>query len=271
MKSYNLWRYMDFTKLERLLKDKSIYFCSARNFDDKFEAEYAWGPTGHQKYLENIKKLNEKFGGGMDIQSFMATHLKDIKDLATRSYVSCWNKNTNESEAMWKLYCSEYGSHGVVIKTDVQKLKACLMNIDKNILFKNVQYVANFFVKKYNPEIEEMLCHKRKAFEFENEYRAFFVDRDELFNVNPKEGYSMQINPEELISEIRVSPYAAEHMKNEVVKLVRRYNMNINVKSSEIQTFPILSITEDIIAHQTQPDGSTITSSQLFLNKGIIN
>lgn len=258
---------MDIKKFERILRDRAIYFCSARNFQDKFEAEYAWGPTGHKKYLENIKDLCKKNGGGLDEKTFMAFHLKDIKDLANKSYVSCWNKNTNESEAMWKLYCTDYGTRGIVIKTDLQKLKSCLAGSDKTILFKAVQYVPNFYVKKYNPEIEEMLCHKRKAFDFENEYRAFFVDRD--LNSMPSNGMNISIDPENLISEIRISPFADKSLKDEVLDLIKKYELNIPVKKTEIQTFPILAIDEEIIEHKVLPNGTTTTSSRLFLKENI--
>ena len=203
----------------------------------------------------------------MDEKQFMSFHLKDIKDLATKSYVSCWNKNTNESEAMWKLYCTAYGKRGIVIKTDVQRLKSCLANSDKNILFKAVQYVPNFHVKKYNPEIEEMLCHKRRAFDFENEYRAFFVDKN-IYST-PKNGINIPVDPEKLISEIRVSPFADQSLKDEVLSLINKYKLSIPLKKTEIETFPILAIHEEIIEHKVLSNGNTITSSRLSLKENI--
>lgn len=256
--STNLWRYMDISKFERLLISKALYFCSSKHFDDKFEGEYAWGPTGHKKYLDNIKKLAEVNGGGLDHHTFMLFHLKDIRDLSSKSYVSCWNKNYNECEAMWKLYCQDI-TKGIVIKSDTNKLQSVLSNSGKQIYFKPVRYEANFFVKKYNPEIEEMLYHKRTAFKFENEYRAFFTERE--FSAKPQKGINISVNLSELITEIRISPFASKELKTELQDLLAKYELEIPVKSSEIKPFPLMSLIEEIVEEVPLPNGQ---SAQLF-------
>lgn len=258
-----LWRYMDLTKFERMLKSNSLYFCSARCFEDNFEAEYAWGPTGHNDYIKNIQKLVKSHGADMDIAFFMAMHLKDIKDLSSHSYISCWNKNYHESEAMWKLYCNDV-SNGIVIRTSINTLKESLAHSNKNLIFKAVKYTPNYFVKKYNPEISEMLCHKRSSFNHENEYRVFFSDPP-TYSSTPPKGLNISVNIEQLLLEIRVSPYSTKEFKNQVIDLLNKYNLNIPVNNSEIKVFPLLGVDEKIIETVQHPNGSTTISSRISL------
>lgn len=260
--SLTLWRYMDITKFERMLRDSSIYFCSAREFEDKFEAEYAWGLNGHKKFLHHIKTLYKKYGGGMDESYFTMMQLKTLKDLSSRSYVSCWNKEVYESEAMWKLYCNPSKERGLVIKTDLRKLKSVLEHLDRPFKFKSVQYKPSFFMESYDIDIEKMLTYKRKAFAFENEFRVFFIDKQ---TSEPTKGMALPIDLKNLITEIRLSPYSEPVFKNEVAELLEKYGLCFPIHRSEIEANPIYEIQEDIIENKIFADGTISTKSVIYL------
>lgn len=44
------------------------FFCSAKNFEDPFEGEFAWGHTGYKKFIETQEKLCATHGAGMDLE-----------------------------------------------------------------------------------------------------------------------------------------------------------------------------------------------------------
>lgn len=261
--SINLWRYMDIEKFERLLKGKSLYFCSAKNFEDAFEAEYAWGVNGHKKFLEKMRELNKKQNSTMRDEDFILNQLKGIKDLSSRSYVSCWNKDIHESEAMWKLYCKDNGKRGIVIKTDNNKLQDCLRNSDKKVKFQPVKYKPIFYVENYQIDMEKMITYKRKAFQFENEYRAFFMDG---LDVYPTNGYNIPIDLKDLIIEIRISPYADKAFKDEILELISSLGLSIPVKKSEIELNPILQLKDEIIEQGRLPYGATFIKNRLSID-----
>lgn len=254
---------MDIEKFERLLKGKSLYFCSAKNFEDAFEAEYAWGVNGHKKFLEKMRELNKKQNSRMRDEDFILNQLKGIKDLSSRSYVSCWNKDIHESEAMWKLYCKDYGKRGIVIKTDNSKLQKCLRNSYKEIKFQPVKYKPSFYVENYEVDIEKMITYKRKAFQFENEYRAFFIDE---LHLEPRNGYNIPINFSGLIDEVRISPYADEKFKDEVLELISSFGLSFPVKKSEIELNPILRIKDEIIEQGRFPDGRSFIKNRISID-----
>ena len=97
-----IWRYLDIEKFSMLLEQNALFFCSAKNFEDPFEGEFAWGHTGYKKFIETQEKLCATHGAGMDLDPFMAFNLKTLKEISERTYISCWHCNEHESEAMWK-------------------------------------------------------------------------------------------------------------------------------------------------------------------------
>lgn len=120
-----IWRYLDIEKFSMLLEQNALFFCSAKNFEDPFEGEFAWGHTGYKKFIETQEKLCATHGAGMDLDPFMAFNLKTLKEISERTYISCWHCNEHESEAMWKLYCKN-PAKGVVIKSKKKTSKANL-------------------------------------------------------------------------------------------------------------------------------------------------
>ncbi len=50
-----IWRYLDIEKFSMLLEQNALFFCSAKNFEDPFEGEFAWGHTGYKNSLRHRK------------------------------------------------------------------------------------------------------------------------------------------------------------------------------------------------------------------------
>ena len=130
-----VWRYMDLAKFIAMLKQRGLFFVSAKNFLDPFEG--AIGLASRQKtwdkfYLDFFREAVTTAPRG-----YLAPDLteQEIENNAQRllastkassphvrnSLVSCWHENEDESEALWQLYCPASGS-GIAIKTSVGDL-----------------------------------------------------------------------------------------------------------------------------------------------------
>ncbi|MDQ2256474.1 DUF2971 domain-containing protein [Enterobacter soli] len=240
-----IWRYLDIEKFSMLLKQQALFFCSAKKFEDPFEGEFAWGRVGYDKFIETQKKLCLTYGGGMDLDMFMAFNLKTLKEISENTYISCWHNSEHESEAMWRLYCKN-PAKGVVIKSKKKTLQAHLENKGLNKLqLKSVKYIPNFWIKQYNPE-SDVFFSKRPSFEFEKEFRAIF--QEDTFHTSSVNGKLIPVSLIELLDEIRTSPFADQNFKNEVLELSKQYGLDTKVKVSEIEMHPIMSVEEKIIA-----------------------
>lgn len=240
-----IWRYLDIEKFSMLLEQNALFFCSAKNFEDPFEGEFAWGHTGYKKFIETQEKLCATYGAGMDLDPFIAFNLKTLKEISERTYISCWHCNEHESEAMWKLYCKN-PAKGVVIKSKKKNLQSQLENNNLNKLqLKHVKYVKNFWIKQYNPE-SDVFFNKRPSFEYEKEFRAIF--QENTFNTPPVKGKLVPVSLNNLLEEIRISPFADKDFKNEVLQISKKHGLDLKVKNSEIEMHPIMHVEEEIIA-----------------------
>lgn len=241
-----LWRYMDFNKFSKFIKGGALYFCGARNFEDVFEGEYAWGKTGHKRFLEVQKALHPTCGGGMPFDDFMMLNLKTLNDISNKTYINCWHQSPHESEAMWKLYCSEIET-GVVVETTEDELRKHLKgkNLPK-LQFGAVKYVPNFWIKNYNPE-STVYFSKRVSFEHEKEFRAIFQE-DANDGTSGRHGVPVAVDMNSLIKSIRISPFGSASLKAEVENLLQVSGISVSVDFSEIETHPIMSASERILS-----------------------
>ena len=87
-----IWRYMSFSKFVWLLAKESLYFSRLDQHSD------AWEGLLPQNW-------------GTEVKKYARFNL----------YVNCWHMNSNESDAMWKLYGATTGET-VAIKTTVGRL-----------------------------------------------------------------------------------------------------------------------------------------------------
>lgn len=243
-----LWRYMDLPKFRKLVQQKALYFCGARNFDDPFEGEYAWGKQGHNRFLKAQAELCQTHGSSMPLEMFIALNLKNLKDIAQKTYINCWHRSAHESEAMWKLYC-ENPAEGVVVCSSIEKLRVQLGRHElPNLQLKPVRYLRDFWIKNYNPE-PDVFISKRVAFEHEREFRAVFQDRDAPINLEPiVHGKLVDVNISELVSEVRLSPFASTDFAAEVDQVISDSGLDLRVGPSEIETHPILAVEEQVMA-----------------------
>ena len=219
-----IWRYMDFTKFVSLISSKSLFFCRSDLFEDPFEGSY---PKTNLKLRPLIyKDMDEKIFNTMTKQ-----FTKISKDIKKYTYINCWHANEYESAAMWKLYSNTKES--IAIQTDYKTLKDILNEKIYLGIVKYIDYEQDFLPEGnlFNP-----FMHKRKSFEHENEVRAIIMD---LKMGEFKEGININIDVNKLIKKIYISPTAPSWIINLTKEISKKYNINANIKNSDLYSQPI--------------------------------
>ena len=154
----SVWRYMDLSKLAWLLTKKKLYFSRLDQLQDPFEG------SSTRRTLDGIKQFLERSGH----QKAWENILNVFRQSRTQMFVNCWYAGNEESEAMWRLYCS--GDHGVAIQTTYNTLIESIRN-NENVSIGRVTYVD--YEKHHFPDSNLFypVMHKRLAFAHESEVR----------------------------------------------------------------------------------------------------
>jgi hypothetical protein len=228
-----LWRYMDFTKFLSLLEDSALFMTRADKFRDPFEGTITPFDKANRHTLYNK--------GMADIMPHV-DHLNDLQ--RQRSYVNCWHANEFESAAMWDLYLKS--NEGIAIKTTFQKLSDSIKD-GKKVWMGNVDYID------YNAEATPRGNHyypmflKRKSFEHEKEVRVFYGEHPNDYfagKSKPDEpkyqyGFNLLVDINTLIQAVYVSPNAASWLYELVLKVVKRYGLDVDVIQSDLYQSPL--------------------------------
>ena len=225
-----LWRYMNFDKFKGLLSKKSLYFASAREYDDAFE-----GSITQRHYDFRLKQTK---GMGLD---FIAHTSNAFYELTRLTKINCWHLSDYESTAMWKLYVRE--GKGIAIQTTYENFKKSLLpyRIKENYSPEDI-HIGKVKYINYRSEIMDdksmlgMFFYKRKSFSYENEVRAVISLRmAEEFGVNiPEKGISVPVNLHILIENIYLSPEMDNGLTEEVKKLLNNHQYGFTILKSEL-------------------------------------
>lgn len=209
-------RYFSVSKLTKLLRDESLYFCNSKRFQDNHERTL---PDNIYWRYREAKRIAGK--------------ISDYQKQIYEAYISCWTKFDSENYALWKTY-DKY-SNGVCLVTTVGGLKA---QLPKNVLIGPVTYIP---VSGEPPKINIPMVHTSQSsnyiateffkiypYKYENEIRAVFYDRQYSL------GESLPVNLKELITEVYISPFSNEERKEKTKNLLmRKFDINI-IKESFI-------------------------------------
>jgi hypothetical protein len=153
-----VWRYMDLSKLIDLLSRGELFLCRLDLLGDPHEGSIT-KPTffDRQVFLDKIAAPGA---------TPRIIELNQRNRMTT--FVSCWYFDNFESEAMWRLYCSD--NRGGAIQSTYSKLAQSLSS-DPFLYIGLVNYID--YETEWFPSNNAYYApmHKRKAFRHESEVR----------------------------------------------------------------------------------------------------
>lgn len=231
----SIWRYMDLGKFLSLIQTTQLWFSHTSKFDDPYEGRYS------KEVAEEIQQ--EKLGIEETSEEDTGFFIEDDAD----DYVTCWNRKENQSVALWELY--NEGNNGVAIKTTVGGLKRSIVELPED----EIDHQMEFGKVKYHVTGEEPrgyyapIFTKRDIFEFEKEYRAVLTVFDSLDDVDiedvkfvPDVGISLEVELNDLINEVYISPGASSYLVDVVERLQSDYGLDFSIEKSTVFDHPLV-------------------------------
>lgn len=231
-----IWRFVDFQKFVSLLNTKSLYFNRADLFEDIFEGTYS------KATLIALQKSNLD----TNWKNAIIQSLQHIEKFQTKGhYLNCWHMNEFESDAMWKLYTN---SNGIAIQSTFQRFTQSFKG-DKKIYIGIVKYIdynkESISLNKKFINAYDVITHKRLSYRHEQELRAVtsiypkkWNENPELFNNNPH-GVNIEIDLDELIEKIYVSPRSAKWFQEIVKSVTEKYDLRKPIEFSSLDEKPL--------------------------------
>jgi hypothetical protein len=235
-----IWRYMSFAKYVSLLDRKALYFTRVDRLEDKFEAtlpKHIFDPLLEAQVTREQRQTLE-------------TNKENIlwynELLKKHTVVNCWHINEYESDAMWKLYLK--GEEGIAIQSTYRRLSDSFRNYNENDVFIGViSYIEHEKdVIPWNNAYEPFV-YKNRSFEHEKELRVLLSKniRVELAKNNglplgnlefPANGIEAQIDLENLIEKVVISPKTEKWFEELVRSVTSKYGLDKTVTKSSLAT-----------------------------------
>ncbi|WP_435927216.1 hypothetical protein [Dryocola sp. BD613] len=265
-----LQKYMDFSKFVDLINTKNIFLSKASCFEDKTEGSLSLAfeilHNGFAEILDNAlcnvfptidapteeerknkKKIQDEFDSNYDNRSY-PTPFGQLyeKEINFDDYVSkhrewidvtCWHAEQNKKEnmAMWKIYGGAHNS--VCILTDVNRLERNIVTPENNKLtIAKVEYISHLADEFKYEHVLAPFTHKSGFYEYEKEVRIIgYSPNRNLAENRVDSGTTIKIiDINDLIEEIRVSPFAPDWFFELVKSICHKYSLSIPVNRSQI-------------------------------------
>ncbi len=256
-----IWRYISLDKLIHLLETESLFLTPLVNYKETDPFEGLLPKTALEAIASVSEKASESLRQNIDevakrkaeqelihgkneqadrmLEVLRAQVSKNV-EMAGDIYlkvmngvtVNCWHKNTNESEAMWKLYSDE--GKGVAIKTCVKSLSEALEHQEQDVHIRigKVKYL-DFFDESISPKDCVVDGHilspllKRSAFQHENEVRLFHTKKAD--NKKPAKNrpvpLMVKVSLKHLIEHIYISPFVSEPYISSIYAICKKYEI----------------------------------------------
>lgn len=237
--NYTLAKYLDITKFLSLLQTKTLFFCRLDKFEDKYEGTLPERNKEHYKlWMESIlQNLNPDQKVSLeDLEEKLLSYLEMSDKFKSLNCISCWNKLENESYALWKIYSNV--NQGIMIKSSVERLKKAFSDTREEIQLSEIKYINHKVDKIQSGNMNFPLIHKNIAYHYEDEIRlihtlkfknGFTYDWHKEKNPN---GKNLQVNVEDLIEEIVISPFAEKWFYDVVKNVMKVYNLDKKITFS---------------------------------------
>lgn len=258
--NHNLWRYTSLAKLLNILNigDKNEFIAyRASELDDDYEGTLSdraseeiersltrdylketyeeldliraqYTPNAGEEYVDQYARSEA---------SAMTSQIRRmVERMREVTFANCWSDRKYEDSNMWRSYTSK--SDGVVIRTNLDKIRNSIENYEGKLYLGNVEYIK-FDDKDMKRDAVAPFFYKQKQFEAESEFRIIITDyKKKYFNLSSgvdglpdkptKDKRPIQVNATNLIEEIRVHPESREYLKQVVENVVEETDIQVN-------------------------------------------
>lgn len=246
-----IWRYMTMASFLSLIIDKRLLFRKASTYKDYYDC-YAIFDEESQKNIEDAiihqKKPDNwiycsRLGKGRPLMPFFKGEKWNLTFSQTGkllcnadiTYCNCWHINNNENYALWKIYLDNQ-KEGIAVKSTIGNLKKALSVEDDKVFLGRVNYTDKKLSLNNESKVNEhsVILRKRLQYSYESELRAFVVSKTETGDENSYDALLVDIDIEQLVQEIWISPFAGQWLLEMINRLLENLKINFTVKSSEI-------------------------------------
>jgi hypothetical protein len=239
-----VWRYIKLLDVNPQLQYAHLTLIRIDQFSDKYEGSVP--NANFMKYIDEARtagqsrtrlmmrpKLAVEVLAAADARVKAVSKERNDRANALRAlrrsvYVNSWHCG-DESEAMWRLYCSHPG--GVAISAKFGNLKAAIEKSTSPVTVGKVQYFNYLSDQFPDDNLAYAVVGKRHAFEHEKELRIFQIDQaayDAAFSdpTSAIDGFPTTLSLKidlDIIESVRTSPHDEmrySRTTTEVVKLI---------------------------------------------------
>jgi hypothetical protein len=220
-----VWRYMSFSRFVWLLQNKQLWLSRADLLGDPWELS----PSGSQ--LATARRVTGLNVVEPTIIAGPSAFETIVNNWRTRTFVSCWTAQPQESHALWRIYCG--ATEGVAIQATLARLKLSTSGIPvERMIYRDPE------TRPINENIAltELAIEKRPMFAYEHEVRIIF----KAPAPSPDHGHLPAFNPETTIENVFVHPDADASFLATVQSIVGRYAPALSnyVKCSAMKARP---------------------------------
>ena len=249
-----VWRYLPLTRLLTAIETRRLSLTRLSQYlkDDPYETSVVKAvddadvritdTTSEMQSLGSEPTSTSDGGVGPSDQERQRRLQARRRAILRSAHASCW-RSGDESEAMWRLYCSD--GYGVAIRSTFQKLKDFIndpLTVVSSVAY--IDYRTEAFVRyqfDYDPAL-----HKRKAFEHEQEVRVLRFSKDDfdIAAVDPlhasPEHVDVEWNPEAVVDRVVLSPRCPDWFLDAVTREIQKWSMTIGekVQPSDLAAIP---------------------------------
>lgn len=231
-----MWRYMNFPKFVSLLQT-GLFFSRVDSLGDSWEGTF---PSGTATIFKAAADEIVARGDAAWLPEIQGSWTRSYLSARVRTYASCWQLAPRDVWWMWKVYCeSEFG---VAVQSTYERLDAELpidVHGDRHIMLGCVSYgdydSAEYVTDPSN--IFSAVMSKRDAFADEREVRALC---DAGGSSDNSVGFFVQVNLNQMLTRIVVSPIAPSWFRGTVEATTRASGCDVAVEDSRLRREPSL-------------------------------
>lgn len=242
---------MELPQFISLVDKEALFFSSPKNLGDPYEGSWTdpmtrmYSPEGRiERIDDDFFAVDPKTGVSEKLNMYRdddnpkkrvklrEIHMALFANPARPTFVNCWSRNPQESEAMWRIYSK---GKGVAIETDVMSLIYSFRKVLPGhlLVVKYLDYSKDTF-PSFN--VLSYLSYKRLSFAYEHEVRAIAVEERQDRSPTDEIGREYRIDRKTLIHKVVVDPLADDWLVDTVRSVVKRYELDVPVEKSKIHT-----------------------------------